>query len=261
MLTLETNSPGAVVPEAFETAMEELSRRLSEVRGSVARVLRAREGHEVAALRARVPALATVLADASSAVSAAAGVLEATPAGGAVGPGYAPALEAEFRRAGLEFEGAFPEYEIFPVAVRVGLEAEVVRIGRKAVQTLDPRAVAKAVQAEHRRLHRSSFNAERFLRALTLCYDALSGGEAGAAVLLLDVYKLLSARTGSAGYTRQEFAFDIYRLRRQSDMVVDGKRVEFVHGKKGGARIAVPRAQGGVEEFTALVMTRVFGYA
>ncbi len=260
----------AVTPSSdFDGAMEALAQSLTQVRTAAARVVRAQGARETAGLRVRVPALHEVLSTALLAADDAARALERTPPGGSIFPGYASALEDEFRRAGLDFEGQFPEYEMFPLTVRINPESETVRIGRKTVQALDPRTLARMIQAEVRRLHRSSFNADRFLRALALCYDALSHGTLGATVPLIEVYKLLSVRTGSVGYTRQEFAFDIYRVRRQSDMLLDDKdsgendgkrKLEFIHGKKG-SKIAVPRSQGGVEEFTAIVINQVLGYA
>jgi len=258
--TLAGPSDGLAVPPALQESLDALHNRLKDAQAGMARAMRAQETHEVSYLRSRLASVGEALAAAQEALEAAALALAAAPPGHAVGPGYGPALEAELRRANLAFEGAYPEYEVFPLLVRVNPEGEWVRIGRKTVQTLDPRTVVRAVEREHRRLHRSAFNANRFLGAVATCYDALSRGQAGAAVALIDIYGLLSARTGPAGYTRQEFAFDIFRVRRQSDLVVDGRRLAFVHGKKG-TKIAVPRAQGGVEEFTAAIMTPVYGHA
>ncbi len=247
-------------PTTLLDGLDALVQSLAEVRAKAARVTRAHAAQEIAVLRAQVPALVDALGAARGAAAEAGARLAATPLGATLGPDYPAMLEAELRRANVEFEGAFPEYEVFPLTVRVNPDAETVRIGRKVVAMLAPRALARAVQAELRRLQRSSFQAERFLKALALCYDALSGGESGATVPLVNVYRLLSARTGAAGYTRQEFAFDIYRLRRQSELVVDERTVEFVHGKKG-PKIVVPRAQGGAEEFTAMRIAKAFEYA
>lgn len=253
-----TTSTGRFV-DATDAALA-LRHSLNVLRAAAGRVVQAVDAQEVGVLRVRVPGLEPLFQEAGRLVRETALGLEATPIGFTISEGYAERLESEFRHLNLEFDGQFPEYELFPLTVRVQPEHETVRIGRKTVQTLDPHAVARLVQTEQRRLHRSSFNADRFLRALSLCYDALSRGQLGTTVALIEVYRLLSARTGAAGYTRQEFAFDIYRVRRQSELVVDGRKVEFVHGKKG-ARISVPRSQGGVEEFTGLVMTQVFGHA
>jgi hypothetical protein len=241
--------------QALEAALTALSDQLMALRSATGRVLRARDGMDVLALRVRVPSLLDGLDATRLAVADAHAALSATPPGAALSEDYPQALESEFRRAGLEFEGAFPEYEIFPLTVRVNVDGESVRIGRRTVQTLDPRAVARAVQKDHRRLHGSSFNAPRFLDALALCYDALSGGQLGSPVPLIDVYRLLSARTGATGYTRQEFAFDIYRVRRQSDLIVKGRTVEFSHGKSG-TQFPVPRTQGGAEIFRALILRK-----
>lgn len=242
----------------LDSALAALHDRLSTLRSAAGRLIRAREEYDLAALRTRLPALPEVLGAVVEAADDARRALEATPPGTALGPDYPAALEAELRRLGLGFEGEFPDYEIFPLTLRVNAEAETVRIGRRTLQALDARAVARAVQREHRRLHASNFNAGRFFDALSLCYDALSGGDLGATVPLAAVYRLLSARTGSAGYTRQEFGFDIYRLRRQADQLDKPRQVEFSHGKSGH-RFPVPRAQGGTELFGAMVMRRVAG--
>lgn len=251
---------GEAVTARLDGALTALHDRLCTLRSAAARLIRAGEERELVALRTRLPALPEVLAAAVEAADDARRALEATPPGATLGPGYPAALEGEFRRLGLAFEGEFPDYEIFPLTVRVNPAAETVRIGRRTLQALDARAVARAVQREHRRLYTSSFNVGRFFDALSLCYDALSGGDLGATVPLLDVYRLLSARTGSAGYTRQEFGFDIYRLRRQADQLAKPRQIEFSHGKSG-QRFPVPRVQGGTELFGAMVMRRVAGGA
>ncbi len=244
--------------DGLEAALAQLQDQLKALRDAAGRVMRAHDGRDLTALRARVPALPEILEATRRAVDDAQAALTATPAGTALGSDYPERLEAEFGRLGVPFEGAFPEYQVFPFTVRVNVEGESVRIGRRTLSTLAPAAVALAVQKEHRRLHGSSFNATRFLEALSRCYDALSGRELGAPVPLVAIYRLLSARTGTAGYTLPEFAFDIYRLRRSSELVVKDRTLEFTHGKTG-TTIAVPRSQGGAELFTALVMRKDAG--
>jgi hypothetical protein len=172
---------------------------------------------------------------------------------------YRARFVAEARALDLTLWGEFPEYEVFPVKVVFDLAGGQVHIGKGRVTTLEPRAVARAVRRAVDRLHRSSFNAERFMRALVTYHDLWRNARKikGYQVRLLDIYRLMSAPMGSGAYTREDFAFAIYRLRRESDLVYDGRRLVFGHAKE--ASFAVPTGRGDVENLAWLEVLPVEG--
>lgn len=160
-------------------------------------------------------------------------------------------------------EGEFPVFQVFPIEVRVDLEHELVLINNRTVRTLHPYAVAASVEKEVDRLNRERFNAVPFARALLRAYDLLMaeardkahGRSAGSAVPLKEVHKILSLRSGASGYSLNQFAFDIYRLRRSESLTTDGRRMEFGSSRNRGIVITLPGGQqenlGSLEVFEA----------
>lgn len=149
-------------------------------------------------------------------------------------------------------EGEFPLFQIFPVDVRVDFEHELVLINNRTVRTIHPAAVASLVEKEWDRLNRERFNAGSFAKAVLRAYDLLlaeltqksSGSNAGRVVPLRTVHQLLALKSGLSGYGLNQFAFDIYRLRRSESMTVDGRRLEFgTTRNRGGIVITHPGGQ------------------
>lgn len=132
-------------------------------------------------------------------------------------------------------DGEFPNFQVFPVEVRVDFERELVLVNNRIVRSLHPEAVVGAVEKAIDRLNQERFNSLQFAKALIRVYDLLiaearakaDGGAVGQTVTLGAVHQVLSARTGPSGYNPNQFAFDIYRLRKTEDLIVDGRRIQF----------------------------------
>lgn len=132
-------------------------------------------------------------------------------------------------------DGEFPSFQVFPVEVRVDFERELVLLNNRIVRTLHPEAVANAVEKAIDRLNQERFNSLVFAKALIRVYDLLiaearskaNGGAVGQTVTLSSVHQALCARTGPSGYSPNQFAFDIYRLRKTDDLIVEGRRIQF----------------------------------
>ncbi len=150
-------------------------------------------------------------------------------------------------------EGEFPLFQIFPVEVRVDFEHELVLINNRTVRTIHPSAVASLVEKEWDRLNRERFNAGVFAKAVLRAYDLLlaelrqkspGNNNTGRVVPLRTVHQLLALKSGLGGYGLNQFAFDIYRLRRSESMTVDGRRLEFgTTRNRGGIVITHPGGQ------------------
>ncbi len=150
-------------------------------------------------------------------------------------------------------EGEYPTFQVFPVEVRVDLANELVLINNRTVRVLHPVAVAGLVEKEWDRLNRERFNAGTFAKALVRAYDLLlfemkikaGGKEPGKSIPLRVLHQTLALKAGVSGYSMNQFAFDIYRLRRSPYLVMDGRRLEFGTSRNRGLIITHP---GGRQE-------------
>ena len=150
-------------------------------------------------------------------------------------------------------EGEFPTFQVFPVEVRVDFANELVLINNRTVRVLHPEAVAALVEKEWDRLNRERFNAASFAKALVRAYDLLllelkdnaGGRDPGRAIPLRTLHQTLALKSGVSGYGLNQFAFDVYRLRRSPNMVVDGRRLDFGTSRNRGIVITHP---GGRQE-------------
>ncbi len=150
-------------------------------------------------------------------------------------------------------EGEFPTFQVFPVEVRVDFANELVMINNRTVRALHPEAVAALVEKEWDRLNRERFNAASFAKALVRAYDLLllelkdkaGGRDPGRAISLRTLHQTLALKSGVSGYSLNQFAFDVYRLRRSPHMVVEGRRLDFGTSRNRGIVITHP---GGRQE-------------
>ncbi len=148
-------------------------------------------------------------------------------------------------------EGEYPVFQVFPVEIRVDLEHELVLINKRTVRALHPEAVATLVEKEWDRLNRERFNAATFAKALMRAYDLLlleakdkaGGRQTGASVPLGLLHQTLALRAGASIYGLNQFAFDIYRLRRSPNLIMDGRRMEFGSTRNRGIVITHPGGQ------------------
>ncbi len=145
-------------------------------------------------------------------------------------------------------EGEYPTFQVFPVEIRVDLANELVMINNRTVRVLHPGAVATLVEKEWDRLNKERFNAASFAKALVRAYNLLMlevannarGRKAGASVPLRLLHQTLALRLGSSGYPLNQFAFDIYRLRRSPHLIIEGRRLEFGSTRDRGIVITHP---------------------
>ncbi len=235
--------------------LRSLTTDLKRLRKMAGAVVTAESHWDLKALRQRLPELAKTLDELTEGTRQAQASLSgwSLAADETTVTAYESALRDAAARADLSLSGEFPSFETFPLSFRIDLAQEQVTIGRRQKRNaLRPDAVVAEIQSQVKRLNRSSFNATRFLKALTEAHRLLlkSGKGQGTSVFLLDIYDLLSLRTGAAGYSRQEFIWDIHRLRRDSDLVYEGHRLSFVNSKR--RTLEIPNSHGGVEVFSML---------
>lgn len=168
------------------------------------------------------------------------------------------------RANGHEVEGEYPAFRIFPLEMRVDFTNGAILLNGRTVRALHPKAVAALVDREIGRLNKARFNAPLFMKALARAYDLLlaerppaPGAKGVGVVTLKEIHALLALRSGTSvtsGYTLNQFAFDVYRLRTQSEhrLVLDGRRLVFGQTRNPKDVIAIPKPGGTKESFGAL---------
>lgn len=172
--------------------------------------------------------------------------------------GYARAFEAACRSERLPLEGNFPTYTVFPIEIQFHLDEQYVLVQGRTISILRPSALATYIRKLRDELYRAKFNAGRFRRALIQAHAILSGNNPSQPVPLKEIHRLLSLRegTGVSGYPLSQFAFDIYRVRR--DGLTEGsKRLVFIEGRGQGQVISVPAGGNRVDNLTALQIQEV----
>ena len=154
----------------------------------------------------------------------------------------------------LPVEANYPVYEIFPFKVRVVPEQGLVKINDKIKRTLRPKALARYLKQEIRRLNSLPFNGPRFLHALARAYDTkihiltvthkieLNEQE----VLLKEIYNLLTPLPHQKKeYPLQMFAFDLHRLLKDNcTLTGDGRRLWIGNVRKNQQAMLILNAQG-----------------
>jgi hypothetical protein len=252
-----------LLPDDVLDSWKKLDSAVARFRRLSQQVTKAAGRWDLRLLRQRLPETIQLAAEVTAAAEAADAALAAWSAGSA--PSAIASYAAELKRAAaqlrLPLQGDFPDYEVFPLKVSLDLQGEQAAIGRRRTTTLEPLALMREVQARHQALHRSSFNANRFMKALTSAHDLLheAGRAKGMDVSLGAIYEVLTMRSGTGDYTKNEFAFDIYRLRRESNMVYDHKQLSFLNGR--GGNFAVPNSKGGTDPLGILRLAEVEGDA
>ncbi len=252
-----------LLPDDVLDSWKKLDSAVARFRRLSQQVTKAAGRWDLRLLRQRLPETIQLAAEVTAAAEAADAALAAWSAGSA--PSAIASYAAELKRAAaqlrLPLQGDFPDYEVFPLKVSLDLQGEQAAIGRRRTTTLEPLALMREVQARHQALHRSSFNANRFMKALTSAHDLLheAGRAKGMDVSLGAIYEVLTMRSGTGDYTKNEFAFDIYRLRRESNMVYNHKQLSFLNGRSGN--FAVPNSKGGSDPLGILRLAEVEGDA
>jgi hypothetical protein len=270
-----------LLTERFDVTIGERARRAAGLQKQAAnlarRCQRAADGIDLHDLRRRAEELAGRAQEAADAAAALREAVEAFavlpdgggPVAGLVAPvGVAAAADEEsswaaaFQHAsadlGLAVTGAYPDYHLFPFGVHVRLREERVLFGRRASYRLRPVALAEDVRRERDRIFGGGFNRDRFGRSLIRAHERLRMTEAGPGspstrVRLGDVYTLFAlGNFGRGTYTRDQFAFDLYRFR-MGDMTVDGWRVVLTDQREtGGSAVEVPTGRGGTDRLAGL---------
>ena len=260
--------------EAFDAEVAARAKRAAQLAGQASRLTgqlkRAGEAGDLHTLRQKVGAAAERSAEASAVAAELARLCEgfrlvAPQDAEAAAGAYAAAFEQAADAGALPLEGAFPDYRVFPFDVRIRLAEERALIGRRSHWAMRPAALVEACKRERARLHGAAFAADRFGAALVRCYDLLMAEDRTAdgtarprEVPLQGALTLLQlSNFGRATYTRDEFAFDLYRYRQTPMRVASSAGTRAVildDARHFRGAVEVPNSRGGHDRLGALLV-------
>ncbi len=247
--------------QSFENACIALESNVREVRQSAQNVVRLLRRLEGAARSGDVAAIERLQRDLPQAASTLSDVVSSRvsswrfDARGYVDQdAYREELEAELRNAGSAVHRAGRDYVVPPLLVRIDPRGPSIRLGRRRIRALRP----KAVVAEFQRLRsRASPSVQVFLRDLYRVYRFLNSSEPRDSDRAVELERIYEAMTlaPDADYTREEFALDLVRLDSRPDLRTnDGRRLEFPAstGSRQGRRITAYTEDGRRRDFVAV---------
>jgi len=136
-------------------------------------------------------------------------------------------------RLGVDVQGSFPVYEMFPYRVTVNPDAQDVTVDRKRLQCLRPSKLVSDIKTQLDKLSVVSFNAQLFLNELAAAYDLAIMKTArkkrcadDAPMYALDLYEVLTPmKRYKKEYTKHNYAFDLARLYAEDGITLDDKRM------------------------------------
>jgi len=137
------------------------------------------------------------------------------------------------RQLGVDVQGSFPVYEMFPCRVTVNPETQDVTVDRKRLQCLRPSKLISDIKTELDKLSKAQFNTQIFVKELAAAYDLaiikVSKKKRiadDAPMYAQDLYDVLTPmRRYKKDYTKHNFAYDLSRLYAEESVTIDDGRV------------------------------------
>lgn len=170
---------------------------------------------------------------------------------------FAEQMLAACREKGIDVQGEFPVYEMFPYRVKLDAENQDIYLDRKKIACVRPKSFAETVKKGQEKLNRASFNAAAFVNELAEAYDlaVLKHKKIpGADIYLTNLYKILAPMGRfRKDYDQQNFAFDLARLYGSGiEKTKDGRTFQFGPSRIGGRAIRILDREG-KEQFLATI--------
>jgi hypothetical protein len=165
------------------------------------------------------------------------------------------------RQLGVDVQGSFPVYEMFPCRVSINPDTQDVTVDRKRLQCQRPSKLVGDIKAELARLSKVSFNAQLFAKELAAAYDLAiikaqrkKACAADVPIYAIDLYEALTPmRRSKKEYTKNNFAYDIAHLYAAETISLDdGRTLRFDTARD--ARKAIRILDGyGVEQYVTTI--------
>lgn len=170
---------------------------------------------------------------------------------------FAEQMLAACKEKGIDVQGEFPVYEMFPYRVRLDAENQDIYLDRKKIQCMRPKSFVELVKKGQDRLNKAPFNAVSFVNELADAYDLAvlklkKNKEPD--IYLTSLYKFLTPMGRfRKDYDQQSFAFDLARLYRSDvEETKDGRKFQFGPSRNNGRAIRI-LDQEGKEQFLATI--------
>lgn len=170
---------------------------------------------------------------------------------------YAAQMLTACEELGVDVQGEFPVYEMFPYKVKIDTENQDLYLDRKKVQCMRPQSFAKQVKAGQDKLMKATFNALAFANELADAYDLALlklKKQPDADVYLTSLYKFLAPMGRfRRDYDQQSYAFDLARLYAAGlEEIRDGRRFQFGPSRNNNKSIRILDSNG-VEQYLATI--------
>jgi len=165
------------------------------------------------------------------------------------------------RQLGLDVQGSFPVYEMFPCRVTVNTETQDVTVDRRRLQCLRPSKLVSDIKTELDKLSKASFNTQLFVKELAAAYDLAIVKSSkkksiadDAPMYVQDLYDVLTPmKRYKKEYTKHNFAYDLSRLYAEESIILDDGRLlrfDTVRDTKKAIRIL---DRHGAEQFITTI--------
>lgn len=140
------------------------------------------------------------------------------------------------KQFGVDVQGSFPVYEMFPCRVTINPETQDVTVDRKRLSCLRPSKLVGDIKIELDKLSKASFNVQQFAKELAAAYDMAIVKASkkkhcadNAPMYAVELYDVLTPmRRYKKEYTKHNFAFDLARLFAEENITLDdGRTLRF----------------------------------
>ena len=139
------------------------------------------------------------------------------------------------QKEGVNIQGTFPRYEVFPFYVEINTIEKYALINGKKIKSMRPSTLSKTIKVEKDFLEKASFNADSFLQGIYSCYQLLvaklridTGASTDISISLKDIYSTLTGLPAfRKAYTVNMFSFDLHRLLRAGHLEISGYMMEL----------------------------------
>ena len=137
---------------------------------------------------------------------------------------------------GVDVQGSYPVYDMFPCRVTINADTQDVTVDRKKLPYMRPSKLVGSIKKELEKLEKVNFNAQQFAKELAAAYD-LAIIKASrkkplpddAPMYALELYNTLTPmQRYKKEYTKNNFAYDLARLYSEEDITLgDGRSLRF----------------------------------
>jgi len=170
---------------------------------------------------------------------------------------FARQLLEDCKEKGIDVQGEYPVYEMFPYRVRIDGENQDVYLDRKRIPCVRPSEMAGRIKAGQDKLMKAAFNVQGFLNELAAAYDLAMVKEkkvVNGDIYLTTLYKYMTPMARARKeYDLQNFAFDLARLYAEKALTTkDGRRYQFGPSRNNNKSVRILNSTG-KEEFLSTI--------